>query len=270
MRTRDAGRRRGLGVFVGVSLGSLACGAVAPAVRLECPVGQTSLDETCVSQSIADYVACIRATGATVASNTNKSLSAAAGLAGVTASTQADVMDKLERRYSSVSDANALEIIHNCYEKTAVVAQPVAAPASRSEASTAPAPVEEHASPAPLHVTRWSTQKTLAVVSGGVGVAGAVFGTAFAFEARSKNSDSEQQCNPLNVTQCNAAGVSLRNDARTDANIATVGAAVALVGLGGGLALWLTAPNGKTENPSGPRVTRVVAGPSGAVIVGEW
>lgn len=71
-----------------------------------------------MSQQIADYVGCIRATGATVASDNSRSLSAAAGAAGVTASTQADVKDKLEKRYATVSDTNAQEIIHDCYAKT--------------------------------------------------------------------------------------------------------------------------------------------------------
>ena len=96
-----------------------SCGGASSAARPDCPVGQTSLDGTCVSQGIADYVGCIRATGASVASDTSRSLSAAAGTAGVTASTQADVKDKLERRYSTVSDNNTLEIIKNCYSKTA-------------------------------------------------------------------------------------------------------------------------------------------------------
>jgi hypothetical protein len=120
-----------------VVLGALvsACGANSASARPDCSPGQTSLDGTCVSQQIADYVGCIRATGATVASDNSRSLAAAAGAAGVTASTQADVKDRLEKRYATVSDANAQEIIHNCYAKTST--NPVAGKdaASRPETS---------------------------------------------------------------------------------------------------------------------------------------
>lgn len=95
------------------------CGASSSAaVRPDCPLGQTNLDGTCVSQPIADYVGCIRATGATVAADSARSLSAAAGAAGVSASSQAEVRDKLERSYAQLSDANTLEIIRNCYTST--------------------------------------------------------------------------------------------------------------------------------------------------------
>ncbi|MBX3216357.1 MAG: hypothetical protein KF850_30235 [Labilithrix sp.] len=120
------------GTFRGAWVGGLvfvsACGGGSSAVRPACPAGQSSLDGTCVSQAIADYVGCIRATGATVASDSSQSLSAAAGTAGVTASTQADVKDKLERHYATVSDNNTLEVIRNCYAKTGTAV--VSAPAS--------------------------------------------------------------------------------------------------------------------------------------------
>src|SRR5258708_5461235 len=92
-----------------LSLGIASCGGGAAAVRPDCPAGQTSLDGTCVSQQVADYVGCIRATGAAVASDNSRSLAAAAGAVGVTASTQADVKDKLEKRYATMSDTNTLE-----------------------------------------------------------------------------------------------------------------------------------------------------------------
>jgi hypothetical protein len=131
--------RPGFGVAIATLV--LACGGAAPGVLASCPLGQTTLDGTCVSQPIADYVACIRATGATVASNSAKGLSAAAGIAGVTASTQAEVQDKLEKTYNSVSDANALEIIHDCRNKTAPGGEVVGAP---SGPGSNPVPVPPH------------------------------------------------------------------------------------------------------------------------------
>jgi hypothetical protein len=122
----------------------LGCGSAAPTIRPDCPVGETTLDGTCVSQPIADYVACIRATGATVATNSARQLSAAAGVAGVTANTQAEVQDKLEKSYAKVSDANAQEIIRDCRSKTARSDEP--AP-RHSESSATPLALEGPSSP---------------------------------------------------------------------------------------------------------------------------
>lgn len=101
-----------------LSIATCACGGAAKGLRSGCPQGQTNLDGTCVSHAIADYVACIRETGATLASDGTKVLSAAAGVAGVTASTQAEVQEKLEQSYAKVCVANALEIIRACHAKT--------------------------------------------------------------------------------------------------------------------------------------------------------
>jgi hypothetical protein len=53
-----------------------------------------------------------------VATENRTSLVAAAGVAGVTASTRAEVKDQLERRYANVNDSTALEVIRLCYIKT--------------------------------------------------------------------------------------------------------------------------------------------------------
>jgi hypothetical protein len=121
-----------------VSVLVLACGGGASSTRPDCPPGQTSLDGTCVWQQIANYVGCVRATGATVASDNSKSLAAAAGAAGVTASTQADVKDRLEKRYATASDANALEIIHNCYSQTASLGSTAEAKANSASSTGGP------------------------------------------------------------------------------------------------------------------------------------
>jgi hypothetical protein len=91
-----------------------------------------------VSQQIADYVGCVRATGASVASDSAKSLSAAAGVAGVTASTQGEVKDKLEKRYATVSDQNVLEIVRDCNTKTAPRAEGEMQAASNSDPQATP------------------------------------------------------------------------------------------------------------------------------------
>ena len=93
----------------------------------------------------------------------------------------------------------------------------------------------------------WSTQKSLALVSGGVGVASAVVAGVFAAKAVASNNDSKAECNPADSTQCSAAGVTSRSDARSAAGVATVGTIVAAVGLGAAAVLWFTAPSGDTQ-----------------------
>jgi hypothetical protein len=152
-------------------------------------------------------------------------------------------------------------------------------PGNAADAAGAPGP-GDRAAAAPTAIGAdlasgrhgWSTQKTLAIAAAGVGVAGAVAGLAFALEAKSSNSDSESQCNPRDVTQCTARGVSLRGDAHTQADLGTAGAVVAVLGLAGGAVLWFTSPR-EPPGPTGsarPRVTRVVAGVRGAALEGEW
>jgi hypothetical protein len=167
---RGAARSRGLSVFALIAVAVSACGGAVPGVRSDCPLGQTTLDGTCVSQPIADYVACIRATGATVASNSAKALSAAAGVAGVTASTQAEVQDKLEKSYEKVSDANVLEIIHDCRSKTAQPADTAGAssPSSSEMAVASPegATVVPVAARAPSQAQAESGGKTAGAFAG--------------------------------------------------------------------------------------------------------
>jgi hypothetical protein len=117
------------------------------------------------------------------------------------------------------------------------------------------------ASPAPAGPTTpgprpdessWSTQKTLALAAGGVGLAGAVVAGVFAAKALSNDKDSKAECNPADDTQCSAAGVTLRSDARSAAGVATVGTIAAAVGLSAAAVLWFTAPSGGTQVGVGP------------------
>jgi hypothetical protein len=108
-----------VGAFRPLLLVLTGCGGGLAGVPGTCAPGQAMLDGTCVSQQIADYVGCVRATGATVASDSAKSLSAAAGVAGLTASTKGEVKDSLEKKYAPLSDQNALEVVRTCDTKTA-------------------------------------------------------------------------------------------------------------------------------------------------------
>jgi hypothetical protein len=98
-------------------------------------------------------------------------------------------------------------------------------------------------------VSRWSTQKTLAVVSAGAGVVALGVGTVFGLTALSKKSDlnNEQHC--ASTGACDSSGAasawnSLRDDANGAGTVSTVAFLLAGAGLAVAAVLWLTAPNG--------------------------
>ena len=122
----------------------------------------------------------------------------------------------------------------------------------------------DSASPPPSRAT-W--QKPVALVAGGVGVAGLALGTVFVLRAKSKYDDSLAQC-PANNNLCTAQGVSQRDDARSAGNIATVAYVGGAVALGAGVVLWLTAP--KTEQPKTSAEVHFSPTPGGAMIYGLW
>lgn len=86
------------------------------------------------------------------------------------------------------------------------------------------------------------TQRAIGGVVAGLGVVGLGIGTAFAILAKGKYNDSKAngQC-PTDPNVCDAAGVSERNDARTDGNIATVAFSAGAAALVAGGVIWLTA-----------------------------
>jgi hypothetical protein len=89
------------------------------------------------------------------------------------------------------------------------------------------------------------TQRILALVSGGVGVAGLAVGAIFGLKAIDKKSDADAACNGSSCSTDEA--VAAGNDAQAAGNVATLGMIVGAVGLAGGAALWFTAP---TEGPA--------------------
>jgi len=83
------------------------------------------------------------------------------------------------------------------------------------------------------------TQKTVALVAGGVGVAGVIVGSIFGLVSKSKHTAADNYCTG---TSCrDPLGVDDANSARSAGNVATVGFVVGVVGLAGGAALWFTA-----------------------------
>jgi len=107
-------------------------------------------------------------------------------------------------------------------------------------------------------------RKVIALVTGGTGLVAIGVGSYFGLTARSKWSDAQSNdCH--NTTVCNAAGVQLAGDAKTDGSIGTVvfGAGVALVAAGA--ILWLTAPS---SGSTALRAAPMVLGAGGGLVIG--
>jgi hypothetical protein len=95
-------------------------------------------------------------------------------------------------------------------------------------AEAPPPPSQKDASTAPPEF--WTGRRIGAVVSAGIGVIGIGIGTAFGLAANSTYNDSLANC-PRDKNLCTSAGVSQRDDARTQGNIATVGFVIGGLGL---------------------------------------
>lgn len=90
-----------------------------------------------------------------------------------------------------------------------------------------------------------SSQRTAAWIVGGAGAALLATAGVFAGLAASKNRDSKEDCDRDSPNRCGTAGVGLRDDARSFANVATVATVLGGVGLAGGLVLYVSAPDGE-------------------------
>ncbi|MBI5535312.1 MAG: hypothetical protein HY898_21470 [Deltaproteobacteria bacterium] len=91
----------------------------------------------------------------------------------------------------------------------------------------------------------WSTQRKIAIVSGGVGVVSLAVSGVLGLSARSKWQDAQDRCPGGHCTT--QADVDLGSDARSSANLSTVFFGVGLAGLAAGAVLWLTSPDGKEQ-----------------------
>jgi hypothetical protein len=94
-----------------------------------------------------------------------------------------------------------------------------------------------------------SSQRTVAWIVGGTGVALLATAGVFAGLASSKNRDSKSDCDRDDSSRCGPAGVGLRSDARSLANVATVATILGGVGVASGLVIYVTAPD--TEDAPG-------------------
>jgi hypothetical protein len=84
-------------------------------------------------------------------------------------------------------------------------------------------------------------QRTVGVVVGALGVFGLGAGTYFGLRARSLFDDAKSHCVRY-PDQCGLEAVTKSQEAKQAADISTVSFVIGLAGVGGGIALWLTAP----------------------------
>jgi serine/threonine-protein kinase len=110
--------------------------------------------------------------------------------------------------------------------------------------------------------TRWGALRATGLVVAGAGVVGLGLGAAFGLDAISKRSEADSSgCSGVH---CPPGASSIRDEARTAANVATVFFAVGGALAAGGLGLWLFGPNVRAP---GAVATFM---PGGFVISGQW
>ena len=132
----------------------------------------------------------------------------------------------------------------------------VAVPPLQDEAS-ANQPPPPAPSPSPANDDGMGGMRIAALASGGLGVAGLAVGGIFGGIALSHASDARDHC----VSRCDGDGLDARKDARSSADISTVGLIAGGVLLAGGVVLWLVAPQrrvstGKAERRAGGGAAR--------------
>jgi hypothetical protein len=134
----------------------------------------------------------------------------------------------------------------------------VTVPSLAVRASAAVSPPNERLQPP-------STQRTLAIVVGGVGVAGGVVGTIYALRAITGRNAADDYCSSETNLCREQAGVDLRKEAGTSGNVATIAFMAAAAGIAGGAVLWLTAPQSKTAS-----TPQLGLGPGSVFLRGTW
>ncbi len=133
-------------------------------------------------------------------------------------------------------------------------AQPSVAP--QSEAPRPPSAGRASESPP-------QSRRTLALVVGGVGVAGVALGSVAGLVSMSKHNQANEHC--VGSSCADMQGVDLRSGARTWGNVSTVGFIVGAVGIAAGTTLWLSSPKAEST-----RTAQIGVGPGSLVFKGQW
>lgn len=164
-------------------------------------------------------------------------------------------------------DGALVTVVVPTLEAAPVQAAPPPAPAPASPApAAAPAP-DTTAAADQSSGSVGSGQRITGIVIAGVGIAGLGASAVFAVLTKNTYDDSLNNCQPGNAALCNGTGVSQRNDARADGDVASVAFGVGLAALVGGAVVWLTAPRASS---TGAASIVVAPTPGGAVVRGAF
>lgn len=133
---------------------------------------------------------------------------------------------------------------------------PVTIDAARAQTEITVPPLEDLAtSKATPDASAGRSQRLASMIVAGTGVAALGVGAIFTGLAVARNHDSDAHCHG-NI--CDALGVEQRDEALGSARASTVAVIAGLVAIGGGAALWFTAPTG----PKKPYSTGIQAAPA--------
>ncbi|MFT3765796.1 MAG: hypothetical protein QM820_09795 [Minicystis sp.] len=121
----------------------------------------------------------------------------------------------------------------------------------------------------------WSTQRTVGLAVGGVGVVGVVVGAVFGALtlAKVKDIDDNKYCSSADPPVCSQVGLNKQHEANTFANVSNVGLAVGGAALVAGVVVFVTAPRAKAAAATGLRIdAQPLLGPSvaGLSLRGAW
>jgi hypothetical protein len=122
----------------------------------------------------------------------------------------------------------------------------------------------------PRAPSSWSTRRTLAVVSAGIGVVGVGLGAAFGVYASSSQNRERSDCSSLACTNYPQA-LEDYDTAKKDATGSTIAFVAGAAFLAAGALLWLTAPGEPAVSPAGARSLRLAlasVGAGGGFVVG--
>lgn len=111
-----------------------------------CSAGRTNVDGVCVSEKVADYVACVRAQGAQLGDDRSRRLAAEVEYLGAKASTVSDVKERLEKKYSVGADAE-MEIVRTCGAASGMASSPARSSETATDERTYLVSESVHADP---------------------------------------------------------------------------------------------------------------------------
>ena len=126
-------------------------------------------------------------------------------------------------------------------------------PGTNAPARAAPAPVAPPPDTRPPPAPRRTWQKPVAIVAGGVGMAGLATGIVTGLMASSRHATAEQKC-PERTCTTGSEGAEALDSFRTLRTVSTIGYIVGGIGLAAGTTLFLTAPTPAPEQAASLRV----------------